>query len=66
MNTRYIYTFGIIMTFVVAVLLAGLRTVLKDQIAKNEEVFNKRAVLEAVSKPIVDAGQMAVADMSDD
>lgn len=66
MNTRYIYTFGVVMTVVVALLLASLKTVLNDRIERNEKVFNMRAVLEAVAGPIYEADGVNVADLEDD
>ncbi|MEL6355719.1 MAG: FMN-binding protein [Bacteroidota bacterium] len=66
MKTGYIYGFGAIMTVVVALLLAGMKTALNDQIVTNEEVFNKRAILEAVSTPMVEAGGKAAADLDNE
>jgi len=66
MNTGYIYGFGAIMTVLVALLLAGMKTVLNEQITTNEEVFNKRAILEAVSVPMVDGGGKAASDLENE
>ncbi len=53
-STRYIYTFVFIMTVVVAVVLAGMNTFLKPIHQANEAIFNKRAVLKAVSDSVDD------------
>ncbi len=47
-STRQIYTFVIGMTVIVALILAGLSTVLKPIHLTNEAVFNKKAILSAV------------------
>lgn len=65
MSNRYIYTFGLIMTVVVAGVLAGLKMLTKPLADKNEEVFNKRALLEAVAEPIKAATDQSVADLTD-
>lgn len=56
MSTKYIYTFGIIMTVVVALLLAGFRTVTAESAARNEDIFNKREILATVAEPLAEAG----------
>lgn len=66
MSNTYIYTFGLIMTLFVAGTLAGLKMLTKPLAEKNEEVFNKRALLEAVAGPISDATGQEVGDLSDD
>lgn len=48
MSTKYVITFVIILTSVVAVLLTGFRQATKAQSELNEEIFNKRAILTAV------------------
>jgi len=65
MSTSYIYTFALIMTVVVAALLAGSKVVLEPIASKNEDIFNKRQILEAISTPLADAGQ-DLSSMSDD
>ncbi|MEL6986925.1 MAG: NADH:ubiquinone reductase (Na(+)-transporting) subunit C [Bacteroidota bacterium] len=59
-NNRYIIIFVLIMTTIVAVVLAGLFTALKSTHDKNELIFNKRAVLSAVEtyleKPVKEYG----------
>jgi len=59
-NNRYIITFVLIMTVVVAVVLAGLFTMLKSTHDKNQLLFNKRAVLTAIEpyleKPVSEYG----------
>ena len=47
-STRYVIGFVFILTASVAVLLTGLREVTKEQADKNEDIFNKRAILSAV------------------
>jgi Na+-transporting NADH:ubiquinone oxidoreductase subunit C len=56
MSTKYIYTFGLIMTVVVALLLAGFRTATADAAARNEDIFNKREILATVADPLEAAG----------
>ena len=46
-STKYIYTFVLTMTTVVALLLTGLYTLWKDQSKQNEAVFNKREILKS-------------------
>lgn len=65
MSTRYIYTFGLIMTVVVALTLAGLKTLTQPLADRNEEVFNKRAILDAVNTPYQAANSKSIADLSD-
>lgn len=57
MSTKYIYTFAVIMTVVVATLLAGIIVVLGPMAKINEDIFNKRQVLEAIRTPLANAGQ---------
>ncbi|MBP6184499.1 MAG: NADH:ubiquinone reductase (Na(+)-transporting) subunit C [Saprospiraceae bacterium] len=47
-STNYIIRFVLIMTTLAAIVLAALNTVLGEQHAKNEKVYNKRAILAAV------------------
>ncbi|MEM7571321.1 MAG: FMN-binding protein [Bacteroidota bacterium] len=63
MSTRYVYTFAGIMTIVVALLLAGLREATAGVAAQNEDVFNKRAILSAVSEPLA-AADVNVTELS--
>ncbi|THH37562.1 FMN-binding protein [Neolewinella litorea] len=56
MSTKYIYTFGVIMTVVVALTLAGFRTVTAESAARNEDIFNKREILATVAEPLAEAG----------
>lgn len=65
MSTRYIYTFAVIMTVVVAALLAGIIVVLGPLADVNADIFNKRQILEAISTPLEEAGT-SVADLTDD
>ena len=55
MSTKYIYTFGVIMTVVVALVLAGFRTMTAEQAAINEDIFNKREILATVAEPMAQA-----------
>jgi Na+-transporting NADH:ubiquinone oxidoreductase subunit C len=64
MSTGYIYTFALIMTVVVALLLAGSKVVLEPIASKNEDIFNKRQILEAIATPLEEAGK-SVASLSD-
>ncbi|MTB50573.1 NADH:ubiquinone reductase (Na(+)-transporting) subunit C [Lewinella sp. W8] len=57
MSTKYIYTFGLIMTVVVALVLAGFKTLTADVAARNEDIFNKRQILAAIATPMAEAGQ---------
>lgn len=64
MSTRYVITFVVIMTTVVAVLLTGFRQATKAQAELNEEIFNKRAILSAVGDYLGEG--KTVAGLSDD
>ncbi len=64
MSTKYIYTFGLIMTVVVALLLAGFRTITAESAARNEDIFNKREILATVSEPLADAGK-SIGELTD-
>ena len=64
MSTKYIYTFALIMTVLVALLLAGSKVVLGPIAEVNEDIFNKRQILEAISGPLEEAGK-SVATLSD-
>ena len=57
MTTKYIYTFGLIMTVVVALLLAGFRTLTAESAARNEDIFNKREILATVAGPMAEFGK---------
>jgi len=48
-KTNYIVMFTLGMTVLVALLLAGLFYGTKDGVAQNKDVFNKRAILSAIS-----------------
>ncbi|PHI18623.1 NADH:ubiquinone reductase (Na(+)-transporting) subunit C [Lewinellaceae bacterium SD302] len=65
MDNKKIYGFVLIMTLVVAGVLAVLKEATAGLVAQNEEVFNKRAILAAVSEPIQQSGEIMVADLSD-
>lgn len=57
MSTKYIYTFALIMTVLVALMLAGSKVMLGPIADKNEDIFNKRQILEAISGPLEEAGK---------
>lgn len=65
MDTKRIYIFGLVMTVVVALLLAGFRTATADLAALNEDIFNKREILATVAEPLAAAGN-PVESLSDD
>lgn len=65
MSTKYIYTFALIMTVLVALLLAGSKVVLDPVAKKNEDIFNKRQILEAIAVPLEEAGN-PLASLSDE
>lgn len=52
------------MTVLVALLLAGSKVVLEPIATKNEDIFNKRQILEAIAAPLEAAGK-SVASLSD-
>lgn len=64
MSTKYIYGFAFIMTLVVATLLAGSKVVLEPIAKKNEDIFNKRQIMEAIATPLNDAGK-PIAEFTD-
>ena len=64
MTTKYIYTFGLIMTVVVALLLAGFRTITAESAARNEDIFNKREILATVAAPMAEAG-LPIGELTD-
>lgn len=51
-STKYIVIFVLIMTSIVAVVLAGMSLLLKPIHSQNEAVYNKRAILSAVEKKL--------------
>ncbi len=57
-STNYVVGFTLAMTVLVALTLSSLFYGTKDQVAQNEDVFNKRAILSAISakldKPVAD------------
>lgn len=64
-STRYTIIFILVLTSVVAVMLTGLREATKEQAALNEDIFNKRAILQAVEDHLPD-GQTVKALSDDD
>ena len=65
MSTKYIYTFGLIMTVLVALVLAGFRTITADKAAENEDIFNKREILATVAAPLQKATGKSIGELSD-
>jgi Na+-transporting NADH:ubiquinone oxidoreductase subunit C len=65
MDTKRIYIFGLIMTVVVALVLAGFRTLTAEAAARNEDIFNKREILATLAKPLAAAGN-PVASLTDE
>ena len=61
-SNRYIVTFILVMCLIAAVTLTGLREATKELAIKNEEIFNKRAVLLAVNSHL---GDRTVKDLTD-
>lgn len=53
------------MTVVVALVLAGFRTLTAEAAARNEDIFNKREILATVAKPLAAAGN-PVETLTDD
>ena len=53
-STRYVITFILILTSIVALALAGLTEVTKKQAKLNEEIFNKRAIMLAIEDYLPD------------
>lgn len=47
-NNTYVLIFILILTATVAILLTGLREATKEGAARNEDIFNKRAILSAI------------------
>ncbi|MCG8331830.1 MAG: FMN-binding protein [Chitinophagales bacterium] len=64
-STRYIIGFILILTASVAIGLTSLREATKEQAARNEDIFNKRAILSAVEGYLGD-GVASVSDLSDE
>ncbi len=62
-STRYILIFVVILTSVVAIALTGIREATAEKAAQNEDIFNKRAILSAVSDYL--PGGNTVSDLSD-
>jgi Na+-transporting NADH:ubiquinone oxidoreductase subunit C len=61
-SNKYIITFVFILTAVVALVLSGMSTFLKETHELNEAIFNKRAILSAIQSEF----ETAVKDMPDD
>ena len=64
MSTNYTMFFVFVLTAVVAVSLAGFREITKDVAERNEDIFNKRAVLLAIEDHLAEAE--TVADLTDE
>ena len=63
-TTRYVIGFILILTASVAVALTGLREATKSRAVKNEDIFNKRAILSAVEDYLPDGKK--VSSLSDE
>ncbi len=63
-KTNYIVVFIFILTATVALGLTGLRELTKEAALRNEQIFNKRAILKAVENHLPDG--KSVNDLSDD
>lgn len=64
MGTRYVVIFVVALTASVAVLLTGFRQITKPVADRNEEIFNKRAILSAVGDYLGEG--VKVANLEDD
>jgi len=65
-STKYTIIFVLILTSVVALLLTGFREGTKDMAIANEEIFNKRAILKAISSELGTADKsVSVSDLAD-
>ncbi len=64
MGTRYVVIFVVALTASVAVLLTGFRQITKPVADRNEEIFNKRAILSAVGDYLGEG--LKVSDLQDD
>ena len=66
-STNYVVGFTLAMTVLVALTLSSLFYGTKDQVAQNEDVFNKRAILSAISdkldRPVGDFSDQDVLDL---
>jgi len=62
-SNKKIIGFVLAMCFIVAISLAGMVTITGPMAKKNEEIFNKRAILKAVETKL---GDKKVADLSDE
>lgn len=51
-STRYVVTFILIVTSIVALVLTFLFTTWKDKTSENEAIFNKRAILKAINSEL--------------
>ena len=63
-ETARVYRFVLIMTVVVALVLAGMTTILKPTHKKNEAIFNKKAVLAAIQSELGE--DVKASDLPDD
>ena len=57
MSTQKVIFFVLIMTVLVALLLAGTKLATAPLADRNEDIFNKRQILGAVAGPMMDAGK---------
>lgn len=65
MSTTKTYLFVLGMTLLVALLLAGTKIATQGPAAVNEDIFNKRQILNAIAVPLSETGK-SVADLSGD
>ena len=69
-STNYVVGFTLAMTVIVALVLSSLFYGTKDQVAQNADVFNKRAILSAISekldKPVGDFSDQEVLSLFDE
>ena len=63
-STNYTFLFVFVLTLVVAVVLTGFRQMTEETAKKNEDIFNKRAILLAVQDHL--PGGKKVSDLKDD
>ncbi len=63
-STNYTFFFVFVLTLVVAVVLTGFRQMTEETAKKNEDIFNKRAILLAVQDHL--PGGKQVSDLKDD
>jgi len=55
-QNSYVLTFILVLTAVVAILLTGIREVTKEGAIRNENIFNKRAILSSIDDRLAEEG----------